>query len=187
MILLRYVSTFVADWKAVLSRGWTGGELPHWAVGAFTPSEKDKGRLSLFAADDVTSPRSVAAALAFNRHKVEPHLFVTAEADTLEEAGLEITKTEGGTDHPSVNDRHYEVVLGTLEDISAVTSAFLHGSMEFVDIKEINAQLLADARSDSIDWMHLAIEAHSQAWAKSMSFVKGRAVEMNGIPIQVGA
>jgi hypothetical protein len=167
-----------------LAKGVSPDEpLPHWALSAFTPSEKDKGQLSLFAIDADIPPCAIAAALAFNRVKVEAHLFVTADSGQLEDLGFKLSRTVGDTDHPAVNERHYEIELQTVDQVGAAARAFIGGEMEFVDIKEINAQLVSDARRDAIDWMHLAANAHENAWKKSMAFIKTKAAEVRGIAV----
>ncbi|MEA3008525.1 MAG: hypothetical protein QOJ91_217 [Sphingomonadales bacterium] len=183
MRLARYVSSFVSDWRAALARGIPseGEPLPYWAVGAFTPSEKDKGQLSLFAIDENVSPQGIAAALAFNRQKVDAHLFVTAQAEELEALQLKLSKSPGDTDHPIVNDRHYVLELHSLDQIRDAARSFLNGGMEFVDIKEINSQLRSDARGDAIDWLNLATSAHENAWKKAMSFIRDKTAEVRGI------
>lgn len=181
-MLIRLVSSFVSQWEAAFGdeATYTAGTLPHWALSSFTPGEKEHGLISLYEVDETLTAGDVAAAMAFLKQSTPRWFFVGVPRTTLEKRGLVLRSTAGGTHHPEINRRHYDLAVPDRTALTIVAKLFLNGQPLNVEKREAEARLTLHARNDSIDWLGTAKGSNDNAWRHVREFTKKTAAEITG-------
>ena len=186
--LIREVPLSSAAFKAANSMGKVSAtdEIPLYLIRAMTPSEADKGGLSVFEINSDAEAQEVAGAFAFGRESMESGqiIFLKAKKSDFVSAGLKINQTLGALRHKAVDRSHRELVVTDVQSLLTASMTFANGEWLTYQSKEAANYARGSARQNHFDYDNLSQIPFSSNWkAKNLlRFIDSKIVKVNGVP-----
>lgn len=180
-LIVRWLSGHPGEWQRALT-ALADGNLsvkPSWILSDFVPKAGEGETISVYEIESEDDVEHLAGALAMSAPTFGRYVFVSVEADALDQVGLKCVASRGETNNNVVDGWHRDLVLPSQDAVNIAVNVFVTGDLLAVEKPIVQKTLEEQIRSDLFDWKKIAgVKPFQQRLA---SYV-GVSLRLTGIP-----
>jgi hypothetical protein len=152
-------------------------KVPVFFLRSFTPSDREKGKLSLYRLEDGADPAELASAWWL----IEKIKFAMIAVDAIELTGSSFILTDepGDTYHTNVNPKHTDLSVFSGEDALAISRIFFEKGelIPFTD-KDIFLRIANDNEDGKIEFTKLCKKKNQNSVNKMSDLISGNILKL---------